>query len=163
MNNNRCVDDVASALGCSRPRAVEILRAVMQALRDGLDDREAVSIEPSLPPDVRAMWPGAAGSHFGLADLGDEGFLGRVNQLAASASDDETKQMVHVVMTALMKAMAIPGDDRRRRVACAEPSAAREQNRLDEVVPRRVLSGLYNQRPLNFGVRFSRKARTPSR
>ena len=113
MNNNRCVDDVASALGCSHPRGEEIFRAVMQSLRDGLDAREADSIEASLPPEVRAMWPRQAGAHPGLADLGDEGFLGRVHRLAESPSDDETKQMVHVVMTALMTAMAIPGDDRR--------------------------------------------------
>jgi uncharacterized protein (DUF2267 family) len=85
----------------------------MRALRDGLDDREAATIESSLPADLRTMWPRAAGRHPGLADLGDVGFLGRVHELAESPSDDETKRMVHVVMTSLMVAMAIPGGDRR--------------------------------------------------
>jgi uncharacterized protein (DUF2267 family) len=112
-NPIRCIHDVATALGCSHPRAEEILRAVMRALRDGLDVDEAATIESSLPTDLRPMWPGTAGAHFGLADLGDLGFLGRVREYAASSSDDETKQMVHAVMTAMMNAMAIPGDDRR--------------------------------------------------
>jgi uncharacterized protein (DUF2267 family) len=85
----------------------------MRALRDGLDVDEAATIASSLPADLRPMWPGTAGSHFGLADLGDVGFLGRVHELAATSSEDETKQTVHVVMTALMTAMEIPADDRR--------------------------------------------------
>ena len=105
--------NVAGHLKCSHPRAKTILCAVMRALRDGLDDREAATIESSLPADLRTMWPRTAGQHPGLADLGDVGFLGRVQELAASSSDDETKRMVAVVMTALMTAMAIPGDDRR--------------------------------------------------
>ena len=36
-----------------------------------------------------------------------------MQELAASASDDETKRMVSVVMTVLMTAMAIPVGDRR--------------------------------------------------
>ena len=108
-----CNDDIADLLGCSHQRAEAILRAVMRALRDGLDDREAATIESSLPADLRAMWPRTAGRHPGLADLGDVGFLGRVHELTSSPSDDETKRMVHVVMTALMIAMAIPGRDRR--------------------------------------------------
>jgi uncharacterized protein (DUF2267 family) len=108
-----CIADIANQLGCSHQRAEIILRAVMRALRDGLDDGEAAAIAASLPADLRAMWPGAAGRHPGLADLGDVGFLGRVHELASSPSDDETKRMVHVVMTALMIAMAIPGGDRR--------------------------------------------------
>jgi uncharacterized protein (DUF2267 family) len=105
--------NVADQLKCSHLRAEVILRAVMRGLRDGLDDREAATIESSLPADLRTMWPRTAGKHPGLADLGDVGFLGRVHELAESPSDDETKQMVAVVMTVLMIAMAIPGDDRR--------------------------------------------------
>ena len=108
-----CIADVADLLGCTHHRAEDIFRAVMHALRDGLDDREAATIESSLPADLRTMWPRSAGRHPGLADLGDVGFLGRVHELAESPSDDETKRMVHVVMTALMVAMAIPGGDRR--------------------------------------------------
>ena len=107
------IDNVAGQLKCSHARAEVILRAVMRALRDGLDADEAATIESSLPADIRTMWPRAAGNHPGLADLGDVGFLGRVQELAASSSDDETKRMVSVVMSALMTAMAIPGDDRR--------------------------------------------------
>src|ERR1700731_1903829 len=113
MNATPCIANIADVLGCSRQRAEEIILAVMHALRDGLDDREAATIQSSLPADLRTMWPGPAGSHPGLADLGDVGFLGRVHELAASPSDDETKRMVHVVMTSLMIAMAIPGGDRR--------------------------------------------------
>jgi uncharacterized protein (DUF2267 family) len=100
-------------LNCSHPRAESILCAVMRALRDGLDADEAAAIESSLPADLRTMWPRTSGSHPGLADLGDVGFLGRVQELAASSSDDETKRMVSVVMSVLMTAMAIPVDDRR--------------------------------------------------
>jgi len=85
----------------------------MQALRDGLDADEAAAIESSLPADLQTLWPPTSGSHPGLADLGDVGFLGRVHELAASQSDDETKRMVSVVMTVLMTAMAIPAGDRR--------------------------------------------------
>jgi uncharacterized protein (DUF2267 family) len=113
MDATPCIADVADLLGCTNHRAEDIFRAVMRALRDGLDDREAATIESSLPADLRTMWPRAAGRHPGLADLGDVGFLGRVHELAESPSDDETKRMVHVVMTALMVAMAIPGGDRR--------------------------------------------------
>jgi uncharacterized protein (DUF2267 family) len=108
-----CIADIANQLGCSHQRAEIILRAVMRALRDGLDDGEAATIESSLPADLRAMWPGAAGRHPGLADLGDLGFLGRVHELASSPGDDETKRIVHVVIASLMIAMAIPGADRR--------------------------------------------------
>ena len=107
-----CIADIANQIGCSHQRAEIILRAVMRTLRDGLDDGEAAAIDSSLPADLRAMWPRAAGRHPGLADLGDLGFLGRVHELASSPGDDETKRMVHVVMTVLMTAMAIPGDDR---------------------------------------------------
>ena len=108
-----CIDNVARRLGCSYPRADAIFCAVMHALRDGLDDREAATIESSLPPFLCTMWPRMAGPRPGLADLGDVGFLGRVSELAASPSDDETKRMVSVVMSVLMTAMAIPGDNRR--------------------------------------------------
>jgi uncharacterized protein (DUF2267 family) len=104
--------NVAGQLKCSHARAEVILRAVMHALRDGLDGDEAATIESSLPADIRTMWPRAAGNHPGLADLGDMGFLGRVHELAASPNDDETKRMAHVVIAVLMNAMAIPGDDR---------------------------------------------------
>ena len=100
-------------LNCSHPRAESILSAVIQALRDGLDVDEAAAIETSLPADLQTLWPRTSGEHPGLADLGDVGFLGRVQELAASPSHDETKRMVGVVMTVLMTAMAIPGDDRR--------------------------------------------------
>jgi len=113
MDSTPCIANIADLLGCSHQRAETILRAVMHAQRDGLDTREAATIESSLPADLRTMWPGKAGNHPGLADLGDVGFLGRVHELAASPSDDETKRMVHVVMTSLMIAMAIPGGDRR--------------------------------------------------
>src|SRR5260221_9103317 len=113
MDPNTCIARVAGQLKCSPSRAEEILRAVMHALRDGLDAREAATIEWSLPADFRTMWPRTPGPHPGLADLGDVGFLGRVHELAASPSDDETKRMVSVVMSVLMTAMAIPGDDRR--------------------------------------------------
>ncbi|HLX05086.1 MAG TPA: DUF2267 domain-containing protein [Candidatus Binatus sp.] len=113
MKTSSCIDDVAGRLGCSRQRADGILHAVMRALRDGLDDREAATIESSLPADLRAIWPRTASRHQGLADLGDVGFLGRVHELASSPSDEETMRMVHVVLTTLMIAMAIPGNDRR--------------------------------------------------
>jgi uncharacterized protein (DUF2267 family) len=107
------IDKVAGLLNCPHPRAESIVGAVMQALRDGLDVEEAAAIESSLPPDIRTQWPRTPGSHPGLADLGDVGFLGRVQELAASPSNDETKRMVSVVMSALMTAMAIPVGDRR--------------------------------------------------
>jgi uncharacterized protein (DUF2267 family) len=113
MDSGLYIDSIAGQLKCSQPRAEAILRAVMRALRDGLDAQEAATIESSLPVGLRAMWPRAVGEHPGLADLGDIGFLGRVRELAAFPSDDETKQMVSVVMTVLMTSMAIPGNDRR--------------------------------------------------
>jgi uncharacterized protein (DUF2267 family) len=113
MNTIPHIDNVAYQLKCSHQRAEVILRAVMHALRDGLDADEAATIEASLPADIRKMWPRAAGKHPGLADLGDVGFLGRVHELAASTSDDDTKRMAHVVITVLMNAMAIPCDDHR--------------------------------------------------
>jgi len=107
------INAVAGVLNCSHPRAESILCAVMQALRDGLDVDEAAAIESSLPADLQTLWPRTPGSHPGLADLGDVGFLGRVHELAAAPSHDETKRMVGVVMTVLMTAMAIPVGDRR--------------------------------------------------
>src|SRR5258708_31621965 len=74
----------------------------MQALRDGLTDHEAATIESSLPAAMRSLWPKTAGTHPGLADLGDIGFLGRVRELAATTTDNETKRSVRVVMTVLM-------------------------------------------------------------
>jgi uncharacterized protein (DUF2267 family) len=107
------IDTVAGMLNCSHPRAESILCAVMRALRDGLDVDEAAAIESSLPADLQTLWPRTSGPHPGLTDLGDVGFLGRVHELAASSTDDETKRMVSVVITVLMTAMAIPADDRR--------------------------------------------------
>ena len=145
-------------------RAEVILGAVMHALRDGLDADEAATIELSLPADIRTMWPRTAGAHPGLADLGDVGFLGRVHELAASPSDDETKRMVHVVMSVLMNAMAIPGDD-----PGAAWSALTHLPRASKLVWMKLFRSacfpveLYAQRPLKTGRRFSRNARTPSR
>ena len=102
---------------------------------------EAAAIESSLPADLRTMWPRAAGRHPGLADLGDVGFLGRVHELASSPSDDETKRMVSVVMTALMIAMAIPGGDRRAAWSALTHLPRESKMRLDEAISRRVLSG----------------------
>ena len=113
MESVPCTANVAGQLNCSHSRAEAILRAVMHALRDALDVDEAATIESSLPADLRTMWPRTPGPHPGLADLGDVGFLGRVRELAASPRDDDTKRMVSVVMSVLMTAMAIPGDDRR--------------------------------------------------
>ena len=113
MESAAYIDEVAGTLNCSHPRAEAILCAVMRALRDGLDADEAAAIESSLPADLLPRWPRTSGSHPGLADLGDVGFLGRVQELAASDSDDETKRMVSVVMSVLMTAMAIPAGDRR--------------------------------------------------
>lgn len=136
----------------------------MRALRDGLNDRESATIESSLPADLLAMWPRAAGPHPGLADLGDVGFLGRVHELAASPSDDETKRMVSVVMTVLMTATAIPGDDRK-----AAWSALMHLPREMKTVWMKLFRAacfpveLYVQRPVKAGRRFSKNARTPSR
>ena len=112
MNSPVFLIEIADQLECSRDRAEQILRAVLQALRDGLNDREAATIESSLPADLRPLWPTAAGTHPGLADLGDVGFLGRVQELTASPSERETKQTVRVVMSSLLNAMARDGKAR---------------------------------------------------
>ena len=75
VNSPVFLTEIADQLEYSRPRAEQVLRAVLQALRDGLNDREASLIESSMPEDLRARWPKAAGSHPGLADLGDIGEL----------------------------------------------------------------------------------------
>ncbi len=135
----------------------------MHALRDGLNDSEAVTIESSLPADFRALWPKGAGSHPGLADLGDVGFLGRVQELAASPSEAETKRIVRVVMSLLMNAMAIPGDDR-----AATWSALTHLPREQKAVWMKLFRSacfpveLLVQRPRKTGRRFSKNARTPS-
>jgi uncharacterized protein (DUF2267 family) len=164
MNAMPHIDNVAGHLKCSHARAEVILGAVMHGLRDGLDADEATTIELLLPADIRTMWPRTAGAHPGLADLGDVGFLGRVHELAASPSDDETKRMVHVVMSVLMNAMAIPGDD---------PGAAwlalTHLPRASKLIWMKLFRSacfpveLYAQRPLKTGRRFSRNARTHSR
>jgi uncharacterized protein (DUF2267 family) len=134
----------------------------MQALRDGLNPREAATIESSLPAEFRALWPKAAGPHPGLADLGDVGFLGRVQELAASPSEAETKRMVRVVMSLLMNAMAIPDD--RAAAWAALTRLPREQKAVwmklfrSACFPVEFLA----QRPVKTGRRFSKKARTPS-
>jgi uncharacterized protein (DUF2267 family) len=154
---------IADQLKCSHARAEQILRSVLQALRDGLNDRESATIESSLPNDLRALWPKAAGSHPGLADLGDIGFLGRVQELAASADKDETKQIVRVVMTVLMNAMSIPSDDRAAAWA-ALTHLPREQKSVWMKLFRAACFPveLLAQRPVKTGRRFSKNARTPS-
>lgn len=135
----------------------------MHALRDGLNDREAATIESSLPEDLCARWPKAAGTHPGLADLGDIGFLGRVSELSASSSEHETKKMVRVVMSLLMNAMAIPGEDR-----AAAWSALSHLPRDKKAVWMKLFRAacfpveLLAQRPVKTGRRFSKNARTPS-
>ena len=135
----------------------------MQALRDGLSDREAATIESSLPADLRRQWPKAAGTHPGLADLGDIGFLGRVQELAAAPSEAETKRMVSVVMASLMNAMARAGKARG-----AAWSALTHLPRDQKVVWMKLFRSacfpveLLAQRPVKTGRRFSKNARTPS-
>ena len=163
MNSPVLLTKVADQLECSHARAEQILRAVMHALRDGLNDREAATIDSSLPENLRPLWPKAAGTHPGLADLGDIGFLGRVQELAASPSQTETKQMVSVVMTALMNAMATNGKAR-----AATWSALTHLPRDKKVVWMKLFRSacfpveLLVQRPVKTGRRFSKNARTPS-
>ncbi|HSU91074.1 MAG TPA: DUF2267 domain-containing protein [Sporolactobacillaceae bacterium] len=163
MNSPTFLTKIADQLKCSPARAEQILRAVMHALRDGLNDRESATIESSLPENLRPLWPKAAGTHPGLADLGDIGFLGRVQELAAATSEGETKKMVRVVMSLLMNAMAIPGDDR-----AAAWSALTHLPRDQKVVWMKLFRSacfpveLLAQRPVKTGRRFSKNARTPS-
>ena len=163
MNYPSFLTKIADQVECSPTRAEQILRAVMHALRDGLNDREAATIESSLPEDLRPRWPKAAGTHPGLADLGDIGFLGRVSELSASSSEHETKKMVRVVMSLLMNAMAIPGEDR-----AAAWSALSHLPRDKKAVWMKLFRAacfpveLLAQRPVKTGRRFSKNARTPS-
>jgi uncharacterized protein (DUF2267 family) len=163
VNSPVFLTEIADQLGCSHTRAEQILDAVLQALRDGLNDREASLIESSIPEDLRARWPKAAGSHPGLADLGDIGFLGRVQELTASPSERETKQMVRVVMTSLMNATARAGKARG-----ATWSALTHLPRDKKVVWMKLFRAacfpveLLVQRPRKTGRRFSKNARTPS-
>jgi len=163
VNSPVFLTEIADQLECSRPRAEQVLRAVLQALRDSLDDREAASIGSSLPADLGPLWPATAGTHPGLADLGDIGFLGRVQELAASPSERETKQMVTVVMTALMNAMATAGKARG-----ATWSALTHLPRDKKVLWMKLFRAacfpveLLAQRPRKTGRRFSKNARTPS-
>ncbi len=113
MDARHHIATVADQLKCSHARADRSCAPSCTRCATASTLDEAATIESSLPADLRAIWPRTAGAHPGLADLGDVGFLGRVHELAASTSDDETKRMAHVVMTVLMTAMAIPGDDRR--------------------------------------------------
>ncbi len=135
----------------------------MQALRDGLNAKEAATIESSLPADLRPRWPKAAGSHPGLADLGDIGFLGRVQELSATPNERETKQIVIVVMTALMNAMATNGKAR-----AATWSALAHLPRNKKTLWMKLFRAacfpveLLAQRPRKTGRRFSKNARTPS-
>jgi len=163
VNSPVFLTEIADQLECPAARAEQILRAILQALRDGLNDREAAIIESSLPADLRPQWPKAAGTNPGLADLGDVGFLGRVQQLAASPSERETKRMVTVVMTALMNAMATAGKARG-----ATWSALTHLPRDKKVVWMKLFRAacfpveLLVQRPRKTGRRFSKNARTPS-
>jgi uncharacterized protein (DUF2267 family) len=163
VNSPSFLTKIADQLKCSDARAEQILRAVMQALRDGLNDSEAATIESSLPADLRPQWPTAAGTHPGLADLGDIGFLGRVQELAAAPSEAETKRMVSVVMTALMNAMATDGKAR-----AAAWSALTHLPRDKKAVWMKLFRAacfpveLLAQRPVKTGRRFSKNARTPS-
>lgn len=163
MNSPSFLTKIADQLKCSDARAEQILRAVMQALRDGLNDSEAATIESSLPADLRPQWPTAAGTHPGLADLGDIGFLGRVQELAAAPSEAETKRMVSVVMASLMNAMARAGKARG-----AAWSALTHLPRDQKVVWMKLFRSacfpveLLAQRPVKTGRRFSKNARTPS-
>ena len=163
MSSPVFLTEIVDQLECPAARAEQILRAVLQGLRDGLNDREAAIIESSLPADLRAQWPKAAGTHPGLADLGDIGFLGRVQELTASPSERETKQMVTVVMTALMNAMATAGKARG-----ATWSALTHLPRDKKVVWMKLFRAacfpveLLAQRPRKTGRRFSKNARTPS-
>ncbi|MEA2679757.1 MAG: hypothetical protein QOK03_1479 [Candidatus Binataceae bacterium] len=163
MNSPSFLTKIADQLKCSDARAEQILRAVMQALRDGLNDSEAATIESSLPADLRPQWPTAAGTHPGLADLGDIGFLGRVQELAAAPSEAETKRMVSVVMASLMNAMARAGKARR-----AKWSTLTHLPRDQKVVWMKLFRSacfpveLLAQRPVKTGRRFSKNARTPS-
>jgi uncharacterized protein (DUF2267 family) len=163
VNSPIFLTEIADQLKCSRARAEQILCAVLQALRDGLNDREAASIESSLPEDLSARWPKVAGSHPGLADLGDVGFLGRVQELTASPSEAETKHMVTVVMTSLMNAMARAGKAR-GSVWSALTHLPREQKEIWMKLFRAACFPveLLVQRPRKTGRRFSKNARTPS-
>ena len=163
MNSPSFLIKIADQLKCSPARAEQILRAVMHALRDGLNDREAATIESSLPEDLRPRWPKTAGQHPGLADLGDIGFLGRVRELSESPSEAETKRIVRVVMSLLMNAMAIPSDDRAAAWA-ALTHLPREQKALWMKLFRSACFPveLLAQRPRKTGRRFSKNARTPS-
>ena len=163
VNSPVFLTEIADQLECSPLRAEQVLRAVLQALRDSLDDREAATIASSLPAGLRPLWPATAGTHPGLADLGDIGFLGRVQELAASPSERETKQMVTVVMTVLMNAMATAGKARG-----ATWSALTHLPRDKKVVWMKLFRAacfpveLLVQRPRKTGRRFSKNARTPS-
>ena len=163
MNSPSFHTKIADQLECSDARAEQILRAVMRALRDGLNDSEATTIESSLPENLRPLWPKAAGTRPGLADLGDIGFLGRVQELAAAPSEAETKRMVSVVMASLMNAMARAGKARG-----AAWSALTHLPRDQKVVLMKLFRAacfpveLLAQRPVKTGRRFSKNARTPS-
>jgi uncharacterized protein (DUF2267 family) len=163
VNTPVFLTEIADQLECPPARAEQILRAVLQALRDSLDDREAASIESSLPADLRPLWPMTAGTHPGLADLGDVGFLGRVQELTASPSEAETKRMARVVMTSLMNATARAGKARG-----ATWSALTHLPRDKKVVWMKLFRAacfpveLLAQRPRKTGRRFSKNARTPS-
>ena len=175
MNSPVFLTKIADQLECPHVRAEQILRAVLQAVRDGLNEREADTIESSLPSDLRPLWPTAAGTHPGLANLGDIGFLGRVQELTESPSERETKQMVTVAMTFLMDAMATDGKARNAarsatigKARGATWSALTNLPRDKKVVWMKLFRAacfpveLLAQRPRKTGRRFSKNARTPS-
>jgi uncharacterized protein (DUF2267 family) len=163
VNTPVFLTEIADQLECPPDRAEQILRGVLQAMRDSLNDREAATVASSLPADLRPLWPTAAGNHPGLADLGDVGFLGRVQELTASPSEAETKQMVRVVMTSLMNTTARAGKARG-----ATWSALTHLPRDKKVVWMKLFRAacfpveLLAQRPRKTGRRFSKNARTPS-
>ena len=157
------VTKIADQLGCSPARAEQIFTSVMHALRDGLSDEEGATIESSLPAQLRTLWPKKAGTHPGLADLGDIGFLGRVRELASTTTDTETRRSVRVIMTVLMSEMWIPAKNR-----TAAWSALTHLPREKKTVWMKLFRAacfpveLLVQRPLKEGRRFSKNARTPS-
>ena len=167
MNTPVFLTEIADELECSPARAEQILRGVLQALRDSLDDREAATIASSLPADLRPLWPTAAGTHPGLADLGDVGFLGRVQELTASPGEAETKRMVRVVMTSLMTSL-MNATARAGKARGATWSALTHLPRDKKVLWMKLFRAacfpveLLAQRPRKTGRRFSKNARTPS-
>ncbi len=163
MNSPVFIAKIADQLGCQPERVDRILTAVMQALRDGLNDQEAATIESSLPAAMRSLWPKTAGTHPGLADLGDIGFLGRVRELSESPSDHENRLSVLVVMNVLMTEIWNPA-----KTSTAAWTALSHLPREKKAIWMKLFRAAcfpvetLVQRPLKEGRRFSKNARTPS-